>query len=170
MELLLGPSQANPTSGTSHPRLTERVYADVQAPLLHLPNYCVEAFTERLDRHRTEPGFELVLGYDGEVAVGYAYGNTVDRYWSRLAKPLPAGFTDTAVLAVKEIGVRTPWRGTGAARRIHDSLLATRTEDRVALMVNPLAGEGRVRRLYEAWGYRAFNTQPATADSPSSPR
>ncbi|MFE1828858.1 hypothetical protein [Streptomyces yangpuensis] len=43
---------------------------EVEAPLLHLPNYCVEAFTERLDRHRTETGFELVLGDDGEVAVG----------------------------------------------------------------------------------------------------
>ncbi|MFE1828857.1 hypothetical protein [Streptomyces yangpuensis] len=83
-----------------------------------------------------------------------------------MAELLPAGFTDTAVLAAKEIRVRTPWRGAGAPRRIHDSLLATRTEDRVALMVNPLAGEGRVRRLYEAWTYRAFNTQSATADSP----
>ncbi len=32
------------------------VYADVRAPLLHLPNYAVTAFGERLDRHGTEPG------------------------------------------------------------------------------------------------------------------
>lgn len=145
------------------------VYADVRAPLLHLANYRVEAFAERLDRHATEPGFELVLGYDGLVPVGYAYGNTVDardRYWNRMAEPLPDGFTDTPALAVKEIGVRTPWRGTGTARRIHDDLLADRTEDRVTLMVNPLAGDGRVRQLYETWGYQAFNAQPPTPDSP----
>ncbi|MFD4661432.1 GNAT family N-acetyltransferase [Kitasatospora sp. NPDC058444] len=146
------------------------VYADVRAPLLHLANYRVGAFLERLDRHMTEPGFELVLGYDRDVPVGYAYGNTVDAgdpYWKRMAEPLPDGFTDTAVLAIREIGVRTPWRGTGTARRIHDELLAHRTEDRATLMVNPLAGDGKVQALYETWGYQAFNSQ---SSSPSSPR
>ncbi|MFD8783527.1 GNAT family N-acetyltransferase [Kitasatospora sp. NPDC059599] len=146
------------------------VYADVRAPLLHLPNYRVAVFAERLDRHAVEPGFGLVLGYDGELPVGYAYGNTVeagDRYWARMTERLPDGYTDTPALAVKEIGVRTPWRGTGTARRIHDALLAERAEDRVTLLVNPLAGDGKVQRLYEAWGYRAFNTQQP---SPHSPR
>jgi hypothetical protein len=32
------------------------VYAEVRAPLLHLPNYAVTAFGERLDRHSSEPG------------------------------------------------------------------------------------------------------------------
>ncbi|MFE6056756.1 GNAT family N-acetyltransferase [Kitasatospora sp. NPDC056446] len=145
------------------------VYADVRAPLLHLPNYRADVFAERLDRHAAEPGFALVLGYDGDLPIGYAYGNTVtagDPYWKRMTEPLPDGFTDAPVLALREIGVRTPWRGTGAARRIHDALLTGRTEGRVALMVNPLAGDGKVRRRYEAWGYREFNAQAATADSP----
>lgn len=30
------------------------VYAEVRAPLLHLPNYAVTAFGERLDRHGAE--------------------------------------------------------------------------------------------------------------------
>ncbi|MCC9307470.1 GNAT family N-acetyltransferase [Kitasatospora sp. RB6PN24] len=145
------------------------VYADVRAPLLHLANYRVEAFAERLDRHSEEPGFELVLGYDGDVPIGYAYGNTADaddRYWKRMAEPLPDGFTDTPVLVIKEIGVRIPWRGTGTARRIHDELLAHRTEGRVTLMVNPLAGDGKVRALYESWGYQAVNSQQPSPDSP----
>ncbi|WP_033216656.1 hypothetical protein [Kitasatospora phosalacinea] len=145
------------------------VYADVRAPLLHEPNYRVEAFAERLDRHAGGAGFALVLGHDGGAPVGYAYGNTVgpgDEYWGRLAGPLPAGFTDEPVLALREIGVRGPWRGTGAARRIHDALLAGRPEGRVCLMVNPLAGEGRVRRVYEGWGYVPFGAQPASALSP----
>ncbi|MER5639488.1 GNAT family N-acetyltransferase [Kitasatospora sp. NPDC002227] len=145
------------------------VYAEVRAPLLHLPNYCVEAFAERLERYAAEPGFELVLGHDGGAVVGYAYGNRVgagDRYWGRMAEPLPEGFTDTPVLALREIGVRTPWRGSGVARRIHDGLLARRAEERVTLMVNPLAGGGKVRRVYESWGYRAFNAQPPSSVSP----
>ncbi len=38
-------------------------YAEVRAPLLHLPNYAVTAFGARLDRHSTEPGFVAVLAY-----------------------------------------------------------------------------------------------------------
>jgi GNAT superfamily N-acetyltransferase len=164
-------------------------YADVRAPLLDRPNYRLDAFAERLDQHATTPGFTLVLaltpgpddpgqddpgqdpGSTGGIgtAVGYAYGNTVgpgDGYWQRLAEPLPADFTATPVLALREIGVRPPWRGTGAARRIHDALLADRPEQRVALMVNPLAGEGKVLRLYEGWGYRGYNSQAASSLSP----
>ncbi|WP_435820753.1 GNAT family N-acetyltransferase [Kitasatospora cineracea] len=131
------------------------VYADVRAPLLHLANYRVEAFAERLDRHATEPGFGLVLGYDGDVPIGYAYSNTAeagDQYWKYMVEPLPDGYTDTPVLVIKEIGVRAPWRGTGTARRIHNELLAHRVEDRVTLMVNPLARDGKVQALYETWG------------------
>ncbi|MFF2744815.1 GNAT family N-acetyltransferase [Kitasatospora sp. NPDC058048] len=145
------------------------VYSDVRAPLLHLPNYRVDVFAERLDRHATEPGFELVLGYDGEVPIGYAYGNTVeagDRYWKRMTEPLPDGCTEAPALAIKEIGVRTGWRGTGTARRIHDDLLRRRIEGRVTLLVNPLAGDGKVQRLYETWGYQAFNAQQPSPESP----
>ncbi|AUG80916.1 acetyltransferase [Kitasatospora sp. MMS16-BH015] len=148
--------------------LTE-VYAEVRAPLLHLPNYGIEAFAGRLDRHLADPGFGIVLGYEGGQPVGYAYGNTVgarDPYWQRLAEPLAEGGPTVPALAIKEIGVRPPWRGTGAARRIHDGLLAERTEETVMLMVNPLAGDGKVQRVYESWGYRRFNSQSATAASP----
>ncbi|RAJ47129.1 hypothetical protein K353_00330 [Kitasatospora sp. SolWspMP-SS2h] len=150
------------------------VYADVRAPLLDHPNYRVRAFAERLDQHAATPGFALVLALAapdraGGTAIGYAYGTTVgpaDGYWQRLAEPLPAGFTATPVLALREIGVRIPWRGTGTARLIHDALLADRPEQRVALMVNPLAGEGKVLRQYESWGYRRFNSQRSTPLSP----
>ncbi|MGY3680582.1 hypothetical protein ACVWXU_004205 [Streptomyces sp. TE33382] len=55
------------------------VYADVRAPLLHLPNYAVTTFGERLDRHGMEPGFVTVLAYADDEPVGYAYGNTIER-------------------------------------------------------------------------------------------
>lgn len=145
------------------------VYADVRAPLLHLPNYRVETFAERLDRHGTEAGFGVVLGYDGDEAVGYAYGNTLaedDRWWSRMKQPLPDGFTAVSTVALKEIGVRIPWRGKGIAKRIHDEFLAGRAEERVTLLVNPLAGDGKVQALYESWGYQPFNEQQPSPDAP----
>ncbi|MGW1174821.1 GNAT family N-acetyltransferase [Kitasatospora sp. NPDC002543] len=103
------------------------------------------------------------------MPVGYAYGNTIeagDRYWKRMTEPLFDGYTEAPALAIKEIGVRTRWHGTGTARRIHDSLLRRRVECRVTLLVNPLAGDGKVQRLYEAWGYQAFNARQPSPDSP----
>jgi len=145
------------------------VYADVRSALLHLPNYAVTAFGERLDRHGAEPGFLAVLAYSDGFPVGYAYANTIehgDRYWERTSPPPTAEYTDRPAAALKEIGVRSAWRKTGTARRIHDALLATRPEPFVTLMVNPAAGDGKVHALYRSWGYEDIGqSQP----SPSSP-
>ncbi|MEU8994174.1 GNAT family N-acetyltransferase [Streptomyces caniferus] len=145
------------------------VYADVRADLLHLPNYAVTAFAERLDRHSKEPGWAAVLAYEQDEPIGYAYANTVDsedRWWKRVSPAPPTEYTDRHVVALKEIGVRIPWRGTGIARRIHDTLLADRGEPYVTLMVNPLAGDGKVHRLYESWGYEDLGR---SRPSPASP-
>ncbi|MGW2083120.1 GNAT family N-acetyltransferase [Streptomyces sp. NPDC001939] len=143
------------------------VYADVRAPLLHLPNYTVTAFSERLDRHSAEPGFAAVLAYAAGHPVGYAYGNTIehgDRYWQRTS-PTPAQkYTGRPAVALKEIGVRHAWRKTGTALRIHDTLLATRDEPYITLMVNPAAGDGKVHALYKSWGYEDIGqSQPPPA-------
>ncbi|WP_407286680.1 GNAT family N-acetyltransferase [Streptomyces sp. BP-8] len=145
------------------------VYADVRADLLHLPNYAVATFAERLDRHSEEAGWVAILGYDQGEPVGYAYANTIDaedRWWRRVSPAPAAEYTDRNAVALKEIGVRAPWRGTGTARRIHDALLVGRDEPYVTLMVNPLAGEGKVHRLYEAWGYRDIGNSRPSAASP----
>lgn len=145
------------------------VYAEVRADRLHDPHYSVERYGERLARHASEAGWEAVVGYDGEEAVGYAYGNTVeqdDRYWKRITSPLPGSLTMISTLALKEIMVRVPWRKTGASLGIHDALLAGRAEPQVTLMVNPLAGDGKVHRLYETWGYRDLGESRPSPDSP----
>ncbi|MGX1483151.1 GNAT superfamily N-acetyltransferase [Streptomyces griseus] len=146
------------------------VYAEVRAPLLHLANYAVSSFGERLDRHGAEPGFQVVLAYEGERPVGYAYGNTIkdgDRYWQRTSPAPIETYTAHAVLALKEIGVSPAWRGTGVARHIHNALLAGRKEPYVTLMVNQAAGDGKVHALYRSWGYEDIgHSQP----SPASPR
>ncbi|MEU3991370.1 GNAT family N-acetyltransferase [Streptomyces platensis] len=145
------------------------VYVDVRAGLLHLPNYAVTTFADRLDRHSKEPGWVAILAYEQDHPIGYAYANTVDskdRWWKRVTPSPSAEYTDRHAVAHKEIGVCIPWRGTGIARRIHDTLLADRSELYVTFMVNPLTGEGKVHRLYESWGYEDLGqSQP----SPASP-
>lgn len=69
-------------------------------------------------------------------------------------------------MALKEIGVRTQWRGTGTARRIHDAFLATRDEPYVTLMVNSAAGGGKVHALYRSWGYEDIGKSQPSAASP----
>ncbi|MET8690530.1 GNAT family N-acetyltransferase [Streptomyces sp. NPDC004732] len=146
------------------------VYAEVRAPLLHLPNYAISSFGERLDRHGSEPGFEAVLAYEEEHPVGYAYGNKIedgDRYWQRTSPAPDEAYTAGPALALKEVGVRPDWRGTGIARRMHDALLAGRPEPYVTLMVNKAVGDGKVHALYRSWGYEDIGfSQP----SPASPR
>ncbi|MFE1555095.1 GNAT family N-acetyltransferase [Streptomyces sp. NPDC058734] len=145
-------------------------YADVRAPLLHLPNYAVSTVTERLERYGRTPGFEAVLAFDAkDRPVGYAYGNTVqagDLWWSRIGDDLDAEYTRAPTLALREIGVTLAFRGSGLARRIHDELLAGRADRYASLMVNPAAGEGKVRRVYESWGYKAIGPVQPAPDSP----
>ncbi|MBC2864451.1 GNAT family N-acetyltransferase [Streptomyces mexicanus] len=147
------------------------VYSDVRAELLHLPNYAVPAFTERLDRHGGDPGWFAVLAYtEAGEPIGYVYGNVIesdDRWWKRIKPNPPAQYTDRPAIAVKELGVRVPWRKTGTAKRLHDTLLAAHTAQPYAtLMVNPAAGDGKVQRLYESWGYWSIGVSHPSPDSP----
>ncbi|WP_331719285.1 GNAT family N-acetyltransferase [Streptomyces sp. NBC_00158] len=145
-------------------------YAEVRAPLLHLPNYSVPTLAERLERYGRTPGFAAVLAFDAEDRpVGYAYGNTVragDLWWKRISDDLDAEYTRAPTLALREIGVTVAFRGTGLARRVHDELLAGREDRYASLMVNPAAGEGKVQRVYESWGYEAIGPVQPAPDSP----
>ncbi|MEU3045837.1 GNAT family N-acetyltransferase [Streptomyces sp. NPDC006984] len=147
------------------------LYAQVRADLLDHPNYRLDAFLERLDRHGAEPGWAAVIGHDSAsgAAVGYAYGNTVmpgDRWWKRMSTPPPGKYMSKGAIAVKEIGVVPGWRGIGVSRQMHDELMRHRQEPYTTLMVNPAAGDGKVMRLYEGWGYEEIGVvQP----SPASP-
>lgn len=86
--------------------------------------------------------------------------------------PIPTKLARTAPSRRKtqhaglEIVVRKPWRGRGVAWQIHEEWLARRAEQRVTLLVNPVAGNGSVQAVYEAWGFRAVGQQQPFPDSP----
>lgn len=151
-------------------RLLCDVYAEVYADRLDDPFFSVERFDERLTGHANRNNWEAVIGYEGDEPVGYAYAAALQpgaRWWMYQLDPLDADFTEETgdrTLALFEIMVRTPWRGTGIAYRIHEALLAQRGEERVTLLVDPRK-EG-VKRLYESWGYEHIGDQKPFPDSP----
>jgi GNAT superfamily N-acetyltransferase len=136
------------------------------------PFYSAERFDERLSAHSSVPGWEAVIAYDGAEPAGFAYATPLGagtRWWGAMTSPLPEGYTvetGKRTLALNEIVVRRAWRGTGLAHRIHEELLDGRDEERVTLLVNPRAGDGKVQAVYERWGYEKIGEQQPFADSP----
>jgi GNAT superfamily N-acetyltransferase len=135
------------------------VYAEVYADQLKEPFHSVADYSDRLNGYSQSEKWETVVGYtDGGEPVGYAFGVPLapgSRWWRGLdPEPTEPGFTvetGDRTFGLNEIMVRRPWRGTGAAHRIHEELLAHRPEQRASLYVEH--SHPRVRSLYEHWGY-----------------
>lgn len=148
------------------------VYTDVYAEeIAGDPFFSVGSFEERLHSHTSAPNWEAVVGEaDGRI-VGYAYGYTLragKSWWTALRTPVDDESlieeTGSRTFGLAEIMVREPWRKMGIARAIHDELLASRPEERVALLVE--RAHPRVRALYEEWGYRWLGEVLPFPDAP----
>lgn len=147
------------------------VYAEVyEKEIGEDPFFSVDRFEGRLTGHSSRPSWEAVVAYDGGEAAGYVYAAALPQntgWWAHMLQPLPEADTTedgTRTLALFEIMVRAPWRGTGLAHRIHEELLAGRTEERVTLLVEP--GHPKVKALYERWGYQHIGDQQPFPDAP----
>lgn len=148
------------------------LYAEVYAEEAQSdPFASVERFAAGLDGWSRRPGWTCVIGYDGGQAVGYAYGAPLPAgapWWGGLLTPVdPAVVEETGArtYALSELMVRTPWRKTGAARRLHDELLRPRTEERATLLVDQT--HPKVWSLYESWGWQTLgDLRPRIPDAP----
>ncbi|WP_327253615.1 GNAT family N-acetyltransferase [Streptomyces sp. NBC_01244] len=98
--------------------------------------------------------------------VGYAFGATqregAEWWQGHQATPQPASGTRT--YALSELMVRSPWRRTGTAHQIHETLLAVRPESLAVLLVD--SAHPKVQSLYESWSYTQVGTQQPFPDSP----
>ncbi|AZK96204.1 MULTISPECIES: GNAT family N-acetyltransferase [Streptomyces] len=134
--------------------------------------HTVARFDERLSAYASRPGWAAVLGYDAGEPVGFCFGMALaadTRWWRSMTEPVPEEVIwedGRRTAALNEIVVRKRWRGTGTARRLHDTWLAGRTEERVTLLVDPAAGGGKVQAVYESWGYEKLGEQQPFPDSP----
>ncbi|MFE0422324.1 N-acetyltransferase [Streptomyces sp. NPDC058953] len=134
--------------------------------------HTVARFDERLSAYASRPGWAAVLGYDGGEPVGLCFGMPLaadTRWWRSMTEPVPEDVIredGRRTVGLNEIVVRKRWRGTGVARRLHDTWLAGRTEERVTLLVDPRSGDGKVKAVYESWGYEKLGEQQPFPDSP----
>ncbi|GAB3943650.1 hypothetical protein GCM10029976_066580 [Kribbella albertanoniae] len=134
------------------------------------PFFSIERYEGRLTGHSSRPSWEAVVAFDGGEAAGYAYAAALPpttRWWDHMLNPLPPADTvedGQRTLALFELMVRKPWRGTGLSTRIHETLLEGRPEERVTLLVEP--GHPKVKALYESWGYTNIGDQQPFPDAP----
>ncbi|MEW2575864.1 GNAT family N-acetyltransferase [Streptomyces syringium] len=99
----------------------------------------------------------LARAEDGDpvgIAYGYALGPSTG-WWDQLTLPVPDEMRredGRRTFGLVELAVRTPWRGGGIARRLHDTVLDGNDAERVVLNVHP---ESRAAvGAYRSWGYR----------------
>lgn len=147
------------------------VYAEVYADSLDKPFFGVDRFTERFAAHSGRPGYALVAAHVGDEMVGYAYGLPLaadTAWWTGLVDPVPAEATRETghrTFALNEIMVRAPWRRQGLGRRLHDALLAGRTEPRATLLVDPTNIPAKA--AYASWGWRRLGGLRPFPDAPT---
>ncbi|MEU1800607.1 GNAT family N-acetyltransferase [Streptomyces sp. NPDC019937] len=117
-----------------------------------------------VDHWGGRPGFACVIAFDGDKAVGFAYGapGTPGREWWR--EHLDPAPEKDLTFSYSELAVIPAWRKQGVAERLTRALLEKRDEDLVVLLVD--TEHPRVQALYESWGFRKVGEDQPFPDSP----
>ncbi|SHM46678.1 GNAT family N-acetyltransferase [Actinacidiphila paucisporea] len=123
-----------------------------------------ERFPWFVDHWGGNPGFACVIAYDGEQAVGFAYGAPATpgrEWWREHLDPAPE---KQRTFSYSELAVHPYWRKKGVADRLSRVLMDGRDEDLAVLLVD--VEHPRVQALYESWGYRKVGERQPFPDSP----
>lgn len=117
-----------------------------------------------VDHWGGNPGFSCVIAWDGDTAVGFAYGApaTEGREWWRdcLDEPPTKGRT----FSYSELAVRQAYRKQGVADLLSRALLTDRDETIAQLLVD--VTHPKVQDMYESWGFHKVGERQPFPDSP----
>lgn len=143
-------------------RILIDVHADVYADAMD--DEFKQRFPWFVDHWGGHPEFACVIAYDGDEAVGFAYGApaTAHREWWR--EHLDPAPEKPRTFSFSELAVRTNHRKTGLAASLFRALMDGRDEDLVVLLVD--TEHPRVQALYESWGFRKVGQRQPFPDSP----
>jgi ribosomal protein S18 acetylase RimI-like enzyme len=145
------------------------LYAAVYAE----PPYCdgpadVAEFVAEWPELLNQPGFRLVVARTAGQLVGFGLGHVVESasgWWAGIRPgPVggesadPVGIDGGHSFGIAELGVHPAWRRRGLASRLHEALLAGRSEPRVMLWVR--ADAPAATATYSHWGYRLLGSVP----------
>ncbi|WP_413798880.1 GNAT family N-acetyltransferase [Streptomyces iranensis] len=117
-----------------------------------------------VDHWGGHPEFSCVIAFDGDKAVGFAYGapaNPGREWWREYLDPAPE---KELTFSYSELAVIPEWRKQGVAERLTRTLMAGRDEVLVVLLVD--REHPRVQALYETWGFRKVGERQPFPDSP----
>ncbi|WP_329179132.1 GNAT family N-acetyltransferase [Streptomyces sp. NBC_01477] len=123
-----------------------------------------ERFPWFVDHWGGNPGFACVIAYDGDQAIGFAYGAPAAperEWWREHLDPAPEKHR---TFSYSELAVHPDWRKKGVADRLSRALMDGRDEDLAVLLVD--VDHPRVQALYESWGYRKVGERQPFPDSP----
>lgn len=114
------------------------------------------------DRHRSRPGFRLVVAREGDRLQGFAWGYTGERgqYWSDFISREVGPNVDEWIgghFEFVELAVIPDARGRGNGRRLHDALLADLPHERALLSTSTRADDPAVA-LYASRGWVTLAT------------
>lgn len=131
-----------------------------------------EQYRRRLTLLVADPTFGIVVAQLRGELTGFAYGHTLrpgTTWWDGFITPVPKEVTmewEGRTFALVDFAVAESARGTGVGRRLHDTLLGSRQEERATLAVEPDAHAARA--VYEHWGWRVVGRLkgPATDSAP----
>ncbi|MBO3679482.1 GNAT family N-acetyltransferase [Streptomyces sp. NEAU-YJ-81] len=138
------------------------VHADAQAEAMD------DEFNQRfpwfVDHWGGNPEFSCVIAFDGDKAVGFAYGAPASpgrEWWRDYLDPAP---DKDVTFSYSELAVIPEWRKQGLAERLTRTLMAGRDEVLAVLLVD--TEHPRVQALYESWGFRKVGERQPFPDSP----
>ena len=117
-----------------------------------------------VDHWGGNPGFACVIAYDGDEAVGFAYGAPAvpsREWWREYVDQAPE---KDRTFSCSEMAVHPKKRKQGLADLLSRALLGDRDEDLAVLLVD--VKHPRVQALYETWGFRKVGERQPFPDSP----
>ena len=130
-----------------------------------------EHHRQSLARLIENPTFSLVTAEATGELVGFAYGLALKPdtpWWSGMIEPLPDELTaewNGRTFAIIDMAVREDYRKRGIGRTLLVALLASRSEQRATLTVQPVATD--TKEFYDHLGWQRVGTTKAPAGAVS---